>query len=92
MRYSSNAVKDLSESLATPGSARPPGSMIKPTMCIDVEILLSESEPLLLLHMPRTATFLPKTAHFVVKVPLFFFSRAFRLVCERASVEESGIR
>ena len=31
------------------------------------------SEPLLLLHMPRTATFVPRTAHFVAEAPLFSF-------------------
>ena len=42
-------------------------------MCITAQILLLESESLLLLHMPRTATFVPRTAHYVAEAPLFSF-------------------
>ena len=55
--------------------------MIKPTMtinmCIAAQILLLESEQLLLLHMPRTATFVPRTAHFVAEARLFSFHVVF---------------
>ena len=46
-------------------------------MYIAAQILLLESEPLLLLHMPRTASFVPRTAHFVAEARLFSFHVVF---------------
>ena len=80
---------DLSESWATPRSARPFGFVIKPTKCIAAQLLLLESEPLLLLHMPKTKTFVPRTARFVAEAPLFSFYVSFELDCGRASAEDS---
>ena len=42
-------------------------------MCITAQIPLLKSEPLLLLHMPRTATFVPRTAHYVPEALSFSF-------------------
>ena len=58
-------------------------------MCIAAQVLLLESELLLLLHMPRTATFVPRTAHFVAEARLFLFTW-FSPVRRRASAEETG--
>ena len=51
--------------------------MMTTYMCITAQILLLESEPLLSLHMPITATFVPRTAHFVAEALLFSFHMVF---------------